>query len=386
MAGNSWLAICQIYAVSLNPPHLCAIAPWECGAYFYEDGVCRGGIPGAEFARSISNLLRIGEDGLEDVRDMLLEHPSFEDPYWQVEKAPKPENITVPAYVVASYSSNVHTNGTFRLFNHMASSEKWLRIHNTQEWPDQYTPQYRDDLCRFFDHYLKGIDNGWETTPKVRMSVLNESGPDIVDRVEESFPPARVKYKKLYLNDDLTLSDEASKQRGTISYEVGEASDGNVTFRMKFSEDTELSGYFRLRLFMKTDEGDDMDVFCFAGKEDSSGIPVRRRILGAPFLGASGRIRASHRAIEIGTPAMDDYNLDHTNEHMIAPEEIVELDIAMWPLAMLWKAGEILTLTISAGDLQKTEFDSPPIQTINKGIHTILTGGDHASYLMVPQV
>ncbi len=47
-----------------------------------------------------------------------------------------------------------------------------LRIHDTQEWYDLYQPRVNDELQRFFDRYTKGIENGWETTPRVRVSLL----------------------------------------------------------------------------------------------------------------------------------------------------------------------------------------------------------------------
>ena len=47
-----------------------------------------------------------------------------------------------------------------------------LRFHATQEWHDLYQPHNNDELQRFFDRYTKGIENDWETTPKVRVSLL----------------------------------------------------------------------------------------------------------------------------------------------------------------------------------------------------------------------
>ena len=38
---------------------------------------------------------------------------------------------------------------------------------------------------------LNGIDNGWQTTPRVRLSVLDPGHVDIVDRAEEDFPLPR---------------------------------------------------------------------------------------------------------------------------------------------------------------------------------------------------
>ncbi|WP_196768103.1 hypothetical protein, partial [Streptobacillus moniliformis] len=94
------------------------------------------------------------------------------DELWD-DKTPQFDRITVPAYVVASYSNTLHTAGTFRAWRRMASRDKWLRIHSTQEWPDYYDEANIEDLRRFFDHYLKGDDNGWEQTPRVRYSLLD---------------------------------------------------------------------------------------------------------------------------------------------------------------------------------------------------------------------
>ena len=74
--------------------------------------------------------------------------------YWE-DKAANFEKITCPAYVVASYTSQVHAHGTFEGFRRLSSKEKWLRIHNTQEWSDQHRPENRADLLKFYDYYLK---------------------------------------------------------------------------------------------------------------------------------------------------------------------------------------------------------------------------------------
>ena len=97
------------------------------------------------------------------------------------------ERITVPTYVVSSYTNKVHTRGTIHAFNALTVQDKWLRIHNTHEWRDFYRNQ--EDLLRFFDRYLKGVDNGWESTPRVRMSVLDPGGEDETNIVTDSFPP-----------------------------------------------------------------------------------------------------------------------------------------------------------------------------------------------------
>ncbi len=65
-----------------------------------------------------------------------------------------------------------------------------MRIHNAQEWADLYKPHNSDDLQKFFDRYLKGIDNGWEKdTPPVRLSMISFTGKDVVERPENEVRP-----------------------------------------------------------------------------------------------------------------------------------------------------------------------------------------------------
>jgi hypothetical protein len=66
--------------------------------------------------------------------------------------------------------------GTFEGYRRLGSTDKWLRIDNRQEWVDQYDPASEADLLKFFDYFLRGADNGWQKTPKVRMAILDPGG------------------------------------------------------------------------------------------------------------------------------------------------------------------------------------------------------------------
>lgn len=150
---------------------------------------------------------RKGLTRVDAVHEMLDEYPLFNE-YWQT-KCPNFSKVTVPAYVVGSYTNLLHVAGTSRAFRAIASQEKWLRIHNSHEWSDIIASA--PDLMRFFDHYLKGKDNGWEQTPRVRLSILDPGGEDTVDQAENEWPLARTQYTKLYLDaGDMTMKDSLS--------------------------------------------------------------------------------------------------------------------------------------------------------------------------------
>ena len=92
------------------------------------------------------------------------------DAYWESKRVDF-SKIKIPSYVLASYSSMLHTMGSVRAFKEINCDQKWLRFHTHQEWYEDYLHTSVDDLDRFFERYLKGKSNGWETTPKVRVSM-----------------------------------------------------------------------------------------------------------------------------------------------------------------------------------------------------------------------
>ena len=125
-----------------------------------------GGLDHADSGRVI-----VSGEHLESLSGGALAKWPLFNGYWE-DKVYDTSDLTLPIYALASYSSGNHGSGTVRGWNKAASKDKWIRFHPTQEWFDLYTPRYIDDLQRFYDRYLKGIDNGWEKTPRARVSIL----------------------------------------------------------------------------------------------------------------------------------------------------------------------------------------------------------------------
>ena len=188
MAGNSMLAMMQWYIAAEQPPHLAAIAPWEGCSDILREFMCEGGIPAIGFNTFVyKDLGSESSEGLmEDIPAMAVKYPNM-NAYWQT-KIAKFEKIEVPAYIAAGMS-HLHMRGTINAYRKMSSKQKWLRIHREFEWPDAYSYEMKEDLRRFFDRYLKGIYNGWELTPRVRLDVMDAYDCDIQkQRPEEDFP------------------------------------------------------------------------------------------------------------------------------------------------------------------------------------------------------
>lgn len=396
--GNSWLAIAQWFAAAEQPPHLAAIAPWEGMSDIYRDFIMRGGLPDLPFPRELAKSL-VGKNRREDLILEAERHPLM-DALW-ASKIPAFERITVPAYIVASYSQNIHTPGTFRAWRSIASTEKWLRIHNTMEWPDFYDEAHSADLLRFYDHFLKGVDNGWQGTPRVRYAVLDLEGGDRIDVAADAFPPAGFAGVKLYLDAGSDALRADAPSTATVASYDAESEQGRVSFTMRFDEPTEFVGYPKARLWLEADGADDLDVFVFLQKLNAAGEPLeqfnvpnhgpRMQALtanGAAILkykGSNGRLRVSMRQLDEAqsTDAVPVHSFDRVEK--LAPGEIVRVDIDLFPVGLALRAGEQLRLVVSGFHILGGVFPGREnVAADNHGRHVVHTGGRHASFLQLP--
>lgn len=425
-SGNSYLAISQWFIAAEKPPHLAAIAPWEGFMDGYREASRRGGsaIPG--FGEEISQTYA-GKNYLQDqVRSQLDEGgKGLMNPYWEDQRA-RVEKIEIPAYVVASYTSPIHAHGSFEGFRRISTpaEHKWLRVHNSGEWPDYYDPAHVEDLRKFFDHYLKAIDNGWEKTPRVRYAVLDPGGKDTIDRIDTNWPISNVQTKKLYLTSEKSLSETKAPSASNLSYTIDSKAAGQVDLIYKLPTDTELIGYSKVRLHVEAIGSDDMELTVAISKRDSQNKPIGSF---SPFpLAAVGLLRVSHRALDTNRSRELEPYLLHTHEELLKPGKIYPVDIGLWPIALRFRAGEHLVLSIAATAIGgvsttgmfggakievpvegetympgekvqkltlggqesvpgwvKAQAVSVPVSR-NKGLHVLHVGGDYDSFVVMP--
>lgn len=399
MSGTSYLAVSQWFTAAEQPEHLAAINPWEGVSDVYRDLVMRGGMPDTGFAGLLQNGSFFGKQQKEDILAEAQRYPLM-NALW-ANKIPDFERISVPAFVVASYSNTLHTAGTFRAWRRLASKDKWLRIHNSQEWPDYYDEANVEDLRRFFDRYLKGLDNGWETTPRVRYALHDFQGGDRLNVAAEAFPPKEAVATKLYLDGAArTLSAHAPGGTVPAVYDVGGSPDA-VSFITRFDRETLMVGYPKAHLWVEARGADDMDLFLLMQKLDRFGSTLQQftapnhnaRIHdltdhGASVLrykGSDGRLRVSARHLDaaLSTAEVPAHSFDRVEK--LSPGEIVPIEIDLLPIGLVFYPGEQLRLIISSRNLSGTLMPGTAQYTgANAGQHVIHTGGEHASYLQLP--
>ena len=400
MSGTSYLAVSQWFTAAEQPPHLAAINPWEGVSDVYRDLVMRGGMPDTGFARQLQDGSFFGKNRKEDILAEAERYPLMNE-LWE-NKIPDFEKITVPAYVVASYSNTLHTAGTFRAWRRIASQDKWLRIHNSQEWPDYYDEANMEDLRRFFDRYLKGEDNGWEQTPRVRYSILDLEGGDQINIAADEFPPERGRLDEVLPRRSLASVDHRGADargggdlRRRFQPECGVVHHDDSTRRRSWS------AIPKAHLWVEARGADDMDLFVLVQKLDAHGTPLQQFTVpnhnarihdltdhGASILrykGSDGRLRVSARHLDetLSTDDVPAHSFDRVEK--LSAGEIVDIEIDLLPIGLAFYPGEQLRFIISASNLLGTLM--PAIDEYvgaNSGQHVIHTGGNHASYLQLP--
>ena len=145
---------------------------------------------------------------------------------------------------------------------------------------------------------------------------------------------------------------------------------GKPYFTIRFDEDTELTGYMKLHLWVEAIGSNDMDLFVKVQKLSKGGKVLSSPVIVPPnpiarimvnllwsfgiqklshlfFTGPAGRLRVSHRALDAARSTPSEPYLTHRAEEFLSPGQIVPVEIGIWPVGMRWHAGEQLRLIIA---------------------------------------
>jgi putative CocE/NonD family hydrolase len=405
--GVSFLAISQFHVAACQayggpPPSLCCISPWEGLTDPYRDifafgGLTDNGFPTFWWNTEVKPVINGTQEDFKNFEgsiatDWLKNHPFYDD-FWK-KKAARLEEITVPMLVCASFSDHgLHTMGSFRAFEKAKSSHKWVYTHRTGKWVAYYSPEVQKMTRDFMDCFLKDdTSSGFLDVPPVRLEVRSSRDEIHEVRYEDEWPIARTQYTKLYLSEQTqSLSLLIPEKQMELVYP---AKKGKALFNIKFSEDTELSGYMMLRVWVEARSEkaggtipDDMGLFIGINKLDRGGNT-------APFYGSVGLnkdmvtrgwCRVSRRELDPVESTEWHPVTKGASEQKLKSGEIVPVDIALYPSSTFFSAGEILQLILASDEI----IPSPPYKkdaSFNLGKHVLHFGGKYDSYLQVPKI
>lgn len=412
LAGNSHLGIVQWFIAATRPPSLKAIAPWEACGDLYREQFVRGGAWDNGLFDLITRESIRGRHGLEDFKEMYRRCHTVMSPYW-ADKRADIKSIKIPTYIVASYSSFVHTMGSIRGWLEVSTEEKWLRWDPYQEWYDLWAVQEsKDELAAFFSHYLKGADNGWERTPRVRMAALSFGDKEPVYPIAAAdFPLPETQYNEFFFTPDQRLSETPCPTTASLSYNSESGTDpvDFAGFTYTFTHRTRLMGLPKAIVFMSCPDLDDMTVYVLIRKLDKAGTPMINVNIpwsAAPYnsaaaippdeysnltvyYGPTGILRASHRAIDPVRSIHPQYPF-HPHEKLdkVRPGTVVELEIGLWAMGVDFDEGESLRVQVSGEYPLVEEYKGAKVvlEVRNKGVHNVHVGGEYPSRVILPFV
>ena len=420
--GISYHAACQWRLANLNPPSLKAIIPWEGRADQYRDQAYHGGIFSMGFlgnwinqhmARHLLGRTRkYNPDSFSP--DMLWQYLSHDlDSEWWRMCSARWDQIKVPVYTVGNWGGwGLHLRGNTEAYLCAASKQKKLRIHTGDHFRPFHSNEGKVDQLRFFDYWLKGMQNGIMDEPPIKLEIrTGGSKKPYAFRFENEWPLARTQWTKMYFSIEKERSSDEAHAEGRlvpdavaatrqISYSgsnpnkagIGSGSSAPGIGRSGISfvtdpmtQDTEITGPLMANLWVSS-TAEDMDVMVTLRNIDPDGKEVfELGQQGQPVVLTKGWLRASHRKLDPQKSLPYRPYHAHNERLWLEPNVPVECQIEIISTCIVLKKGHQLRVDIhaqdSAGSGNFTHFHADYNE---EATHTFYAGGEMNSYILLP--
>lgn len=371
--GISYYAMMLWAVAAKRPPHLAAIIPFEGASDFYREFARHGGI-GHDFAHvwyplqvgavqhglgkfgqkgDISGDYVSGPETLSRrsltanrssyLADM-VEQEMIDAPVYQHRKVDLSQ-IDIPVLSAGNWGGNaLHLRGNVEGYLAVPSKDKFLEIHGLEHFTEFYTDYGRKMQQAFLDHYLKGL-NTWHQAP-VQLRLRNVDG-SFTDRGEEEWPLKRTEWTKFHLHEYGGFATEKPDDF-TLSFEAD--GDGLHFFTQPLEEEMEITGPIAGHLSISSTT-DDADIFLTMRVLDPDGKDVSFVSANDEHgVIATGWLRASHRKLDPEkTRPYRPYH-SHDEKQPLEPNQIVPLDVEVWPTSVIIPKGYRLGFYVGGKD------------------------------------
>ena len=439
--GMSYYAMSQHAAASLQPKHLKAMIAIGTDVDLYDEVAYTGGILNEEFfvhwykAGVLAAVC--GQPNAVDFIGLLRGAP-FRDsdtnvafgPRSTILMSPDMSQVKVPLWAVACTTHMAH-------FHQLGSSEAYLATNTPFKkldfWEDWFSKPYTRaaiaDHRAFFDHWLKGVDNGIMDKPPIRLEIRSGNGASYLQE-ENEWPIARTTYPKWFFDTTpadwtgdehrqdfrrLSLTPPTAAAQADYSAEIPLAwrsgmppcflpvkppevqeiwKTGLSFISEPVAEDMVFAGYGRAKLWVSSTSAD-MDIFLSLRVLDEQGrevdyagqITMGMNVPNYPL--AKGWLKVSHRQIDEARST--DYTVKHTHRQSdhapLAPGEVVPVEIEIIPNTALIRRGWRLRVDIQPFD----GVDHGPRHGYDAAYHdgarnTVYTGPDRPGFIQLPIV
>ncbi len=415
MWGCSATGGSQMQALSTAPPHLKAIFPMSCEWDVYS-WVAVGGMtppPGGPTQimrgapRDERDRAAVPVDADRDgalMREAIAEHKDnletagfvpFRDSVsrefgnaWWIKSSPSTyrEAINksgIAVYAATNWAEGFTGYGPPFTFNNLTTPRKLIFGPGKHcDWSTVLETTGFDivvEELRFFDHWLRGIDNGVMREPAVTYYTYNESAAKAW-KTAPRWPLAEEKRVPYYLDAGSLSAVPAAKSgetRRQVEYGITDSGfwkSGTSFTGPPLEKDLEVTGHPVVHLWLST-SANDADVVARIDDVAPDGTST--------YVGVEGKLRASMRALapapyeNLGLPW---HPGTEASRQPLEPGKPVELVFDLMPTSYLFKAGHRVRITLQFSDARATARLDPAPQV------TVLSGGEFASRVILPVI
>jgi hypothetical protein len=420
MWGSSYGGNTSYYAAMEGAPHLKAIIPMHCADDTYL-AQFRGGclrpflfahygplMTSRNFAPPIPSVS--SEKWLEIWKKRLENNVPWTVPFienqtsnefWHARSLTNYDKIKCPTFLIDGWQ-DWHATAALNMFMKIKAPKKVLigpwshfggsQVGNSGPPPDTAIPgpaiDYLRECAKWFDHWLKGVDNGVTKEPPVTIFVRTFTTPSTFQfkenghyRSEAEWPIARTKNTAFHLHPNGLLSADsysvAKSEHDDYDYDptlgvMSEPRAGQSEFRtaldqrpdelhslvytsQPLDQDLEVTGHPRALLYVSSSA----DATLFAVKlcdvaED-----------GTSALVTQGKLNATHRT-------------SHEKVTPLEPGKIYELQIDLKATSYVFQRGHRIRVDIASADVP----DALPMPTLCR--NSVYRGKDHPSQVVLP--
>ncbi|MCQ1953581.1 CocE/NonD family hydrolase [Arthrobacter sp. zg-Y238] len=292
-------------------------------------------------------------------------------------------NIDIPVYLQIDQGRGWTMDGTIELFDALKGPKK-LDIGPYPPMQSRPFIEEHDKMFRWYDYWIKGIDNGIMDEPEV--SVFVEGSREHV--TGSAWPPKDVEYRPLYLRPRRKLSPEPEPMGAEYA-----APDGfyqaplTVTDKVEildwstdaFTEPTELIGTGAAHIFAEIDQEDTNFILRLWDNAPNG----KRQLV------TTGYLKASHRELDDRTTEGNPHH-PHTRAVPVEPGRIEEYVVRLYPFATTFLPGHRLTVELSNDEPLADEHNAllPPdsfhLPVGRPVTHKIYRDAAHPSRLVLP--
>ncbi len=402
MIGISYPAIIQYLVAAQQPPHLKTIVPHDGWGDMYRDIAHHGGIMMPGWLANWANIIIASHETppasaslyskkeLEALIEKWKNNPivnkspalymqlvfpnrrpvifdwlinEFDGPYyWERSAYTKYDKIKIPVLLGSEmhhYPVVMHLPGAFSAWEGIKSPKKLVIRPSV---PMRPFVEYHDDIIKWYDHWLKGIDNGVMDEPPIKIWI--RAADEWIHGTE--WPLTETKWADYYLksNGKLGVGQQAAEEAPDgftykpirpllINQFPMDPLPEHVEYTTEpLDKDLKIVGPIALYLHASL-SGD--DAHFIAKVKD---VPPE----GTETVLSRGWLKASHRAIDNKKSKPWQPYHPHTKESVkpVNPEEINEYAIEIRPIANLFKKGHRIKIEIWGCDyplMQKDGID-----------------------------